>query len=158
MVSWISHWHPWTTVHSVGSQATFFPSKNLRISYSLPASILIKASSFQNLHIGHGYPMSNLEKKKWLIYRHMVIGPSAEVAVKTRWEVIKRRCTALLLSPTSDLSDWRTWILGFRHASTEKMHLSPLCSFFKFSCCCQVKLFEICSVVLKYFLLDFLMQ
>lgn len=46
VVSWISHWHPWTTAHSEGSQAAFCPPKNLRISCSLTVSILIESSQF----------------------------------------------------------------------------------------------------------------
>lgn len=34
--------------------------------------------------------------------------------------LIKRKCAAVILSPTSDLhvGDWRTQILGLRHAAT----------------------------------------
>lgn len=44
----------------------------------------LKALRLLSLGIGHGYPMTNFQKKKrWLMYSHMVLGPSAKVSVKT---------------------------------------------------------------------------
>lgn len=78
----------------------------------------LKALRLLSLGIGHGYPMTNFQKKKVAAVQPHGPWPQCQGFCEDKWWFIKWKCAAVLLSPTSDLGDWRTQILGFRHAAT----------------------------------------
>lgn len=81
----------------------------------------LKALRLLSLGIGHGYPMTNFQKKKKVadVQPHGP-WPQCQGFCEDEQGFIKRKCAAVILSPTSDLhvGDWRTQILGLRHAAT----------------------------------------